>query len=203
MKLTNQWFKLRLIWRRKCARAAGVELGRGVRLARGVDFNLGSAFHNSVRPAATTGAIRISENAWIEQGCILWAFGGSITLARSVFLGPYVAIYGHGGVEIGEGTLVAMHASIVSSNHAVPPEGKDIRSQPDVLLPTRIGRDCWLGAGVKVMGGVTIADGCVVGAGAVVTRDIPAGSIAAGVPARVIGKRGHGPASVARSEQSA
>lgn len=49
-----------------------------------------------------------------------------------------------------------------------------------------IGSDCWFGANVTVCPGVTIGDGCVIGAGSVVTRDIPAGSFAAGVPARVI-----------------
>jgi acetyltransferase-like isoleucine patch superfamily enzyme len=83
-----------------------------------------------------------------------------------------------------------MHCRILSSNHAVPPPGIAIRSQPDIRLPTVIGSDVWLGAGVTVLGGVTIGDGCVVGAGAVVTHDLPAYSIAHGVPARVVGKRG-------------
>jgi len=82
-----------------------------------------------------------------------------------------------------------MHCCIVSSNHTVPDRGKIIRQQPDILLPTKIGRDVWLGAGVKVMGGVTIGDGCVVGAGAVVTHDLPPYAIAVGVPAKVIGQR--------------
>jgi acetyltransferase-like isoleucine patch superfamily enzyme len=77
----------------------------------------------------------------------------------------------------------------MSSNHAVPSAKQLIRDQPDKLLPTKIGRDVWLGAGVKVLGGVTIGDGCVVGAGAVVTKDLPSYSIAVGVPARVTGHR--------------
>jgi len=52
-----------------------------------------------------------------------------------------------------------------------------------------IGNDVWLGARVVVTAGVTIGDGCIVGAGAIVTKDLPAESIAAGVPARVIGQR--------------
>jgi acetyltransferase-like isoleucine patch superfamily enzyme len=98
-------------------------------------------------------------------------------------------IYGHGGVTIGEGALLAMHCRILSSNHTVAPAGTPIRSQPDVLLPTKIGRDVWLGAGVTVLGGVTLGDGCIVGAGAVVTKDLPPGAIAHGVPAVIQGWR--------------
>jgi acetyltransferase-like isoleucine patch superfamily enzyme len=187
--ITSSWFKLRRAWRLWRARRHGVNCSSEVQLAAGIDFNLGSEFPNSFRPPDTTGRITLSPGCWIEQGCVLWAFNGHITLHPSVFLGPYVVIYGHGGVEIGERTLVAMHSVIVSSNHTVPPANIVLRDQPDIVEPTRIGRDCWLGAGVKVMAGVTIGDGCVVGAGSVVTKDLPAHAIAHGVPARVIGSR--------------
>jgi acetyltransferase-like isoleucine patch superfamily enzyme len=115
----------------------------------------------------------------------LHAYGGQIVLAENVFLGPHVVVYGHGGVEIGDNTLIAMHCRVLSSNHTIPAQGVDIRSQPDVLLPTRIGRDVWLGAGVTVLGGVTIGDGCIVGAASIVTSDLPPNSIAYGSPAKV------------------
>ncbi len=135
------------------------------------------------------GLVQIGPRAHLDRGVVLHAYGGTIRLGRGVFLGPYTVIYGHGGVEIGDGCLIAMHSRIVSSNHAIPPLGTPIRSQPDELRPTRIGRDVWLGAGVTVLGGVTIGDGCVVGAGAVVAENLPAGSVSAGVPARVIRSR--------------
>lgn len=60
-----------------------------------------------------------------------------------------------------------------------------------MVAPIHIEDDVWIGAGVKVLKGVTIGKGSVIGAGAVVTKDIPPYSIAAGVPCRVIGKRGN------------
>ena len=161
---------------------------RGLRLDRtcqvGPAVSVGSRTW-SISPAK----IHIDPECQIEQGVELNPWDGEIRLGRNVFLGPYVIIYGQGGVEIGDNTLIAMHSCILSSNHTVPPPGQNIRAAPDILLPTKIGKDCWLGAGVKVLGGVHIGDGCVVGAGSVVTKSLPEYSIAIGVPAKVVGNR--------------
>lgn len=187
--LTNQIYKLALAWRRALARAQGVQLGNNVRLAADVDFNLGGTFKNCVRNPAAKGRISLGDGSWIERGAVLWAFDGSISTERNVYFGPYVTIYGHGGVEIGADTLVSMHATILSSNHGVPPLGQKIREQPDELLPTKIGRDVWIGANAVILGGVTVGDGAVVAAGAVVTKDVEAGAVVAGVPAREARRR--------------
>lgn len=163
-------------------RILGLPLESPRLLAGGIDVRAG---YGRCGP----GRIAVGPAAWIECGVVLHAFGGSIRIGRDCFLGPHTVIYGHGGVDIGDACLIAMHCRIVSSNHAVPPLGTDIRSQPDELRPTKIGRDVWLGAGVTVLGGVEIGDGCIVGAGAVVTENLPPGSIARGVPARATGWR--------------
>lgn len=92
-------------------------------------------------------------------------------------------------MEIGDQTLISMHVSILSSDHAIPERAKLIRHCQDVLKPTKIGKDVWIGANTVILGGVKIGDGCVVGAGAVVTKDLPAYSIAVGVPAKVVSLR--------------
>ena len=186
--LTNQLYKIALAWRLAMARAQGVELGRNVRLAADVDFNLGGGFRRSLRPKSS-GRIVLGDSVWIERGSVLWAFDGKINCHDNVYLGPYVTIYGHGGVEIGADTLVSMHATILSSNHGVPPIGKKIREQPDELLPTKIGRDVWIGANAVILGGATIGDCAVIAAGAVVTNDVESGAVVAGVPARLLRKR--------------
>jgi acetyltransferase-like isoleucine patch superfamily enzyme len=164
---------LTTIWRRWYLSRPNVAIGSGTVIGRGV----------VAKPGA--GRITIGTDCTLETGVVLETYGGRIGLGSRIFLGPYTVIYGHGGVLIGEGTLIAMHCRILSSNHAVAPFGTPIHTQPDVLRPTKIGRDVWLGAGVTVLGGVTIGDGCIVGAGAVVTKDLPPGAIATGVPAEI------------------
>jgi serine acetyltransferase len=157
------------------ARASGTKLGAGCRIAPGCDLTLG--FMPNRR-----GTIVLANDCALAAGVILRPYGGSISIAPQVYVGPGTTIYGHGGVSIGDCCLIGMHCRILSSNHAVPPFGTDIRSQPDTLLPTRIGRDVWLGAG------------CIIGAGAVVTKDLPPGAIAHGVPAVIKGRRAGSPA---------
>jgi acetyltransferase-like isoleucine patch superfamily enzyme len=137
----------------------------------------------------SSNTIQIGSECELGVGVELNPWSGSIRLGKRVFIGPYVVIYGQGSVDIGDYCLISMHCCILSSNHTIPTRNKIIRNEPNVLLPTKIGRDCWLGAGVKVLGGVHIDDGCVVGAGAVVTKNLPPYSIAVGVPAKIIGRR--------------
>lgn len=138
------------------------------------------------------GEIVVGDACELNQGVELNPFGGSIRVANRVWLGPYVVIYGHGGVEIGEWTMVSMHTTIVSSNHTIPTMDRCMRWEKDVLLPTRIGRDVWIGANAVILGGVTIGDGAVVAAGAVVTKDVECGAVVAGNPAGVLRKRDAG-----------
>jgi acetyltransferase-like isoleucine patch superfamily enzyme len=133
--------------------------------------------------------VEVADSCELNQGVELNPWGGSIRLARRVWLGPYVVIYGHGGVEIGEQTLVSMHCTILSSNHAMPAMGTLIRDMPDELRPTKIGRDVWIGANAVILGGVKIGNGAVVAAGAVVTKDVEPGAVVAGVPACLIRRR--------------
>jgi acetyltransferase-like isoleucine patch superfamily enzyme len=170
--------RMKILWLKRL----GIQIGTDVVLHRGVEI---SARH----PLTGRGRVTIHDGCELSSNVVLHPYGGSIELQRNVFVGPQVIIYGHGGVEIGEHSLIAMHCRILSSEHTVPPMNTVIRSQPDIKKRTRIGRDVWLGAGVTVLAGVTIGDGCVIGAGSVVTRDIPTGAIAMGIPARATGSR--------------
>ena len=161
---------------------------RGLRLDRSCYVGPGV----SVGPDTTTrikGLVELGSECELNQGVELNPWGGKIKLGHRVWLGPYVVVYGHGGVEIGDQTLISMHASILSSDHAIPERAKLVRHCQDVPKPTKIGKDVWIGANAVILGGVEIGDGCVVGAGAVVTKDLPAYSVAMGVPARIVRSR--------------
>ena len=169
-------------WRRWKLARRGLRLDRSCYIGPGVSLGPDHTI-------AMQGRVEVADSCELNQGVELNPFGGSIRIAPRVWLGPYVVIYGHGGVEIGEQTLVSMHCTILSSNHGVPPLGKLIRETADELLPTKIGRDVWIGANAVILGGVTIGEGAVVAAGAVVNRDVEPGAVVAGVPARKIRKR--------------
>jgi acetyltransferase-like isoleucine patch superfamily enzyme len=91
-----------------------------------------------------------------------------------------------GGLEIGSDVSIAHGTTIMTTEHDYEFSGGTMRDVPVKPAAVKIGNDVWIGAGVKILAGVNIGDHVVVGAGAVVTRDIPSDSIAVGVPARVV-----------------
>lgn len=169
-------------WRRWKLARRGLRLDRSCYVGPGISLGPDAV-------GKVSGILEVADSCELNQGVELNPWGGSIRIARRVWLGPYVVIYGHGGVEIGEQTLVSMHCAILSSNHAIPAMGVLIRDVADESLPTKIGRDVWIGANAVILGGVTIGDGAAVAAGAVVNRDVEAGAVVGGVPARVIRRR--------------
>ena len=87
-------------------------------------------------------------------------------------------------IYVGAHTMIGPNVTLATANHPLLPELRAKAYQYN--LPIHIGRNCWLGAGVIVVPGVTIGDNSVIGAGSVVTRDIPANSLAVGSPCRVL-----------------
>ncbi len=117
-----------------------------------------------------------------------------ITLGAGTHIGEHSVIWAGdstGRITFGEKCLLAPNVTVTASNYGIT-QGIPVMDQPKVERDIVIGRDVWLGANVVVTAGVTIGDGAVVGAGAIVTKDLPPNCIAAGVPARVIGRRPEG-----------
>lgn len=160
--------------------AASIEIGDRVYIFRGV--RLDGRGQNS--------RICIRDQVVLERGVdIASGENCSIEIGKRTFIGPYTCISGPGHVKIGNDCLIAAHSGIVANNHNFADPVQKIQDQGVTRKGIVIEDDCWLGYGVKVLDGVSIGQGSVIGAGAVVTKDIPPYSVAVGVPARVVGSR--------------
>lgn len=117
--------------------------------------------------------------------------GERITLGSRSHIGERCSLWAGestGRIVIGDHVSLAPEVFITASDYRFV-AGTPFREQPKRERDVVIGNDVWLGTRVVVTAGVTIGDGCIVGAGAVVTKDLPPGSIAVGVPARAVSTR--------------
>jgi len=153
-------------------RARGAALAPKVRVGGGVSITRPGALHADARVV-------------VEPGVVFKLVGeqARLHLRQHVFVGRGTLFDISGELTIGEDTMLAPGCFVTDHNHGIAP-GVPMWRQPVVHAPVRIGADCWLGVRVTVLPGVTIGDGAVVAAGAVVTQDVAPGSIVAGVPAR-------------------
>lgn len=111
-------------------------------------------------------------------------YGFNITLGDRVFMNFGCVLLDCNLITIGDRTLLGPGVHIYAATHPVDPEVR--ASGRELALPVTIGSDVWVGGGAIICPGVEIGDGAVIGAGSVVTRNIPARSIAVGNPCRVI-----------------
>lgn len=130
-----------------------------------------------------TGRVRFGERLLLYPSQYLETHGhAEIILGHNVVLSTGVHLVAFAGISIGDGTMIGEYSSIRDANHTRE-AGRTLRESSHVAKPILIGSQVWIGRGVTVLGGVTIGDGATVGANAVVTRDVPAGAVVAGVPA--------------------
>jgi acetyltransferase-like isoleucine patch superfamily enzyme len=135
------------------------------------------------------GTITIGRGTVIHRGAMLIPHGGFIRLGFRCRVNPYSVLYGHGGLTIGDHVRIAAHCVLIPANHGIALDGGLIAEQPLTRRGIRIGNDVWLGAGVRVLDGAVIGNGCVVAAGAVVRGELEPYGIYAGVPAKLVRKR--------------
>lgn len=133
----------------------GAKIGKNVRIYEIQLFNLQTGFRN----------LQIADNVHIGPGC-------KLDLERQLFIGSRSTL--------SPGVTVLTHSDPGSFHGS-----KLVKHYPFCAEPVSIGNDCWLGANVTILAGVTIADFSVVAAGSVVTADVPSGVVVAGVPAHV------------------
>ncbi len=113
---------------------------------------------------------------------------GQVSIGENTYIGPFSYLSGQ-SIAIGKNCLLGPYVGILANNHVFQDPHRPICEQGHTYEGIKIEDDCWIGAGVKVMDGVNIGHGSVVGAGAVVTKDLPAYSVAVGVPAKIIKTR--------------
>jgi acetyltransferase-like isoleucine patch superfamily enzyme len=151
--------------------ASKVRVGAGCRINRPNNLIMGQRVVLEgdvvVKLVSKTACLDLSEYVFVGRGCL---FDISTQLT------------------VGKGTLLAPGCFITDHNHATSPDAM-IWTQDCIEAPVKIGADVWLGARAIVLPGVTIGDGAIIGAGAVVTRDVPPMTVVAGVPAKFLRER--------------
>ncbi len=135
--------------------------------------------------------VLIGAKVTLDKGAIVAPSGDNccIEIDEHTYIGAYTCIGGPGNIKIGKYCLLAAHTGIVANDHIFSDPTEMIDKQGITCQGVVIEDNCWLGYGVKVLDGVTIGEGSVIGAGAVVTKDIPPYSVAVGVPAKVVRSR--------------
>ena len=136
--------------------------------------------------------VAMGEGSFI-QGPVHFHYGVHTTIGKRFFGNFNLTIQDDARVTIGDDCNFGPNVTIVTPIHPMLADERRMMQDKDgnpcrlcYAKPVSVGNDCWLGANVVICPGVTIGDNCVIGAGSVVTRDIPANSFAAGVPCRVI-----------------
>ncbi|HEY1769213.1 MAG TPA: acyltransferase [Chthoniobacterales bacterium] len=154
---------------------------RRIRLGDRVQFLRGA-----VVLADPQGVIEIDDESTICRFVILQSLGGTIRIGKRTCVGDFSDLFGFsGGLEIGSDVLIATGCHLNPASHNFIDTKIPISKQGSSSKGIRIEDGVWIGAHVVILDGVTIGRGAIVGAGAVVTKDIPAYAIAVGVPAAV------------------
>ncbi len=126
----------------------------------------------------------IGENCYIEPPLHANWGGKHCHFGKNVYANFNLTLVDDTHIYVGDYTMLAPNVVIATAGHPILPELREKAYQYN--MPVHIGRNCWIGAGALIMPGVTIGDNTVIGAGSVVTKDIPANVVAVGNPCRVM-----------------
>lgn len=136
----------------------------------------------------------IGDNVAIKKGAYISARNALFRIGDNSFIGVNAWLGGKGNIEIGQNSMISINCVLVSSNHDYLNIAVPYYYGPEVAEDIKIGTNVWIGSQSVVLPGVEIGDGSVVGAGSIVTRDIPPNTMVFGSPAaavRAIDRHGH------------
>lgn len=143
----------------------------------------------------TRGRMYLGKQSQILQNSRIWCYEqeGSpvprITIGDHCYLGYHLSILAGADVTIGDWVLMASDILITTESHGMDPENPvAYMDQPLTMAPVTIGSGCWIGEKVVIMPGVSIGEKSIIGAGSIVTKDIPPYCVAVGNPAKIIKK---------------
>ena len=175
---------------RRLRHRLALRLGRWLARRHGdVQIDPTARISPEARVNARSDRIRIGADCSLAMGAVVQ---GQVSLGRRCSVQCYSVVVGYGEagrVVIGDGVRIAPQVMLIAADHVFQDATRMIHQQGLRPRPIVIEDDVWLAGRVVVTAGVTIGRGSVIGAGAVVTRDVPAYSVAVGVPARVIAER--------------
>jgi acetyltransferase-like isoleucine patch superfamily enzyme len=135
------------------------------------------------------GTIRFGRFTWIGDGTKIRCHEGEVVIGPKTVLGQECTISAYKRVRLGEQCVVADRAMFIDFDHGMVEVERPIRLQGIYKESVLVGSNVWIGYGASVLRGVSVGDNAVLGTYAVVTRDVPANAVAAGVPARVLRMR--------------
>jgi acetyltransferase-like isoleucine patch superfamily enzyme len=135
------------------------------------------------------GEIRFGRFVWIGDGTKIRCHEGVVEIGAKTVMGQECTISAYQRVRIGEQCVIADRAMFIDFDHGVVEVERPIRLQGIYKRDVEVGSNVWIGYGACILRGVSVGDNSIVGTNAVVTKDVPANAVVAGVPARVIRMR--------------
>jgi acetyltransferase-like isoleucine patch superfamily enzyme len=171
---------------------AAIEAGVRLRFANHITLENGVYLDQGVYLHACPNGIKIGQNSIVMHGAVLHVYNfrglphAGISIGKDSLIGEYSVIRGQGGVTIGDRVYTSPFTQILAVNHVFSDPDLPFVEQGITAEGIVIEDDVWLGSGVVVVDGIRIGCGAVIAAGSVVTKDVPAHAVVAGVPARII-----------------
>src|SRR6476619_953052 len=135
------------------------------------------------------GRVRFGRFVWIGDGTKIRCHEGEVEIGPKTVMGQECTISAYQHVRIGEQCVIADRAMFIDFDHGVVEVERPIRQQGIYKRDVIVGSNVWIGYGACVLRGVSVGDNAIVGTNSVVTKDVPANAVVAGIPARVIRMR--------------
>src|ERR671933_354944 len=171
-RLAARWAWLKLRWRGRLQTDGLCFVGPGVQLEIG--------------PEAV---LRLGRWSWIGHGTKIRVHEGAVEIGAKTVFGQECTISAFQHISIGRECIVADRVMLIDYDHGVVEVERPIRLQGIYKRDVRVGHNCWIGYGACILRGVTVGDNAIIGTNAVVTKDVPANAVVAGLPARLIRMR--------------